>query len=1602
MADKKITLDVELKSQLQNIRGIFNETKQQGAYNGPGGKEARTRIAGYIGSLEKLLKNVEVDAKTFEEINQIFKNIFKDLERFSAKASKVSAEVLKLNDDLSKRSEQLSKNRAKLNKAKESRADLFAEINKAGQSNTFWKKTKNGNISKQQLTDPETILKNYKAGTLGIRNQIGEEIGLSSPIFGTLKQINDSYEDLNIKIKNLDNSISVLEDSIQQTSNKIKAQVQSDKKAGKSDSPDSLVETIGIKTKTNEILDRGFTTFSNQKQIETISQDAIQTSAKLTKQTSALNRAFKQFTLYAIIIRSVKTALREAVQTIKELDKYLTEQAMVTGMTREQTYGLVKEYQNLASQVGATTKEIASVATEYLKQGKTIKDSLTLTKAAVSAAKVARVSVGDSVNYLTTALNGFRLSAEDAMKVSDKFAAVAAASATDYDELAIALSKVASQANLAGMSIDYTTALLTKGLETTREAPETMGTALKTIIARMRELSDYGETLEGDTDINNVESQLAYVGIALKDANGELRSTEDVLDELGKKWDTLNKNQQAALAKALAGTRQQSRLIAMMDDYERVLELQQISERSAGATSAQAATYLEGIEAKMNKIQVAWEKIVMTVSDSEIIIGIFDLIGSALDEIDTFLNEQVIGIPILVTAITTAVVGLLAKRQVENQIAKEQLKLAREQQIIDLQRRNEEIVQTELQKQGLTLDAAATKAAIAQYNALKAQGKQIIANNKAKKEKHTSNNSKAVTGAGETEIKEAIEAQGEYQKALTNTDVAIGKITSSNAEYKANLDTINALQAQNNNLMQFSYIILAAQNIAGQAHNALLSIRNMIISRSIAQKNRDIIATTGQSAAEAGLATTTWGVVAANLAALLSNPFTWAIAGVAIAAITAMTIAIHKYADSTENVAKKNSELANEIYKSTKNAEKIDEITSKYDALDQKLIKTNKDLKEMNSLLESGAELLDTEDDNWHGTGKTEKDWYEGLDNTSKRVYLTTKAEQENKQAEDAMKKIVSNIARHRELLENSSDNEFYAETRAQLVSANNTLVYSKLDNLNLSLEETQALQDLTAAMFENMDAQDLLTYVNSKRTETMIEDLAKLKRIQVGEDNYASVADILISDDYDLVDKAKAYTEALGTLDSTSQEIFKKTFSGYEYLAELNKTNHNVLEFIDTIGLSIDELNELYASWEKLNKRGIEISKEEFESKFKNYLSVLAETQGDAVVAAQVVYGQYIKTAEDMNAFISMYGDLVEVGILNMGQNIDKLKNSINNFYEKSTKWKTMSESEKAEFINDNAALFAEFENDNGENTLLQAFETGDYDQIRTALANNEALQKQVEQRRKEVEQELMIEEAKTGSERNEAYIAQLKAYKAYLDNTEELFQASLEIRLEQEQKQIDEYRSYLEDQQKALEDSLNKRKEAYEKYFDNIKENEEEEEYEEQADLLVRNLSKLGSSTNASAIQQTKELEQQLEDLEEERLKELRERAQEAVLEQMDDTLEEINDKFDKLLESNQALLAAMQGELENPTEFITELLSNKIESGATALETQDFFQSLQGTYGSVLGNNVDWDQFKIHEENNQLFLTVNGQTVSLDTNNEQNLYKVIMKALREIGMR
>ena len=285
--------------------------------------------------------------------------------------------------------------------------------------------------------------------------------------------------------------------------------------------------------------------------------------------------------------------------------------------------------------------------------------------------------------------------------------------------------------------------------------------------------------------------------------------------------------------------------------------------------------------------------------------------------------------------------------------------------------------------------------------------------------------------------------------------------------------------------------------------------------------------------------------------------------------------------------------------------------------------------------------------------------------------------------------------------------------------------------------------------------------------------------------------------------------------------------------------------------------------------------------------------------------------------------------------------------------------------------------------------------------MQQNETLAAKIQTRIQDLQTQLDIEESRAEADKDYATIQYLKEQLEYLNDVEKIYSADLDLRLEQEEAYLEQYKSYLEEQRDALQDSLDERKEAYENYFETVNQEAEDEDFEEQESTLIANITKLASSSSADALNQSKELEQSLEDLEKDRLDTLRERAQDQILDNIDDQLDLINDKFDDLLNSNQALLAAMTGQLDDPTAFVTNLISSKATSeGLTALGIEDYIQTLSTTYGSLIGTDL-FDQISVEQNsNNNLVLNVAGTQIELSNNDQQSVYDAIMKALRAVG--
>ena len=201
------------------------------------------------------------------------------------------------------------------------------------------------------------------------------------------------------------------------------------------------------------------------------------------------------------------------------------------------------------------------------------------------------------------------------------------------------MTKVASLAHSANMEFETTAAFLAQIIETTRESAETAGTALKTVVARFSEVKKLvdtnqlkGQDEEGQVvDVNKVSAALRTAGIDLnKYFLGEV-GLDDIFMELASKWDSLTSVQQRYIATQAAGSRQQSRFIALMQDYARTQELVGKAYNAEGASARQFEKTQESLESKLNRLKNAWNEFLMGLTNNIMVKTFVDALTDLLN-----------------------------------------------------------------------------------------------------------------------------------------------------------------------------------------------------------------------------------------------------------------------------------------------------------------------------------------------------------------------------------------------------------------------------------------------------------------------------------------------------------------------------------------------------------------------------------------------------------------------------------------------------------------------------------------------------------------------------------------------------------------------------------------------------------------------------------------------------------------------------------------------------------------------------------------------------------------------------------------------------------
>ena len=335
------------------------------------------------------------------------------------------------------------------------------------------------------------------------------------------------------------------------------------------------------------------------------------------------------------IFNNMTRSVQDAFYYVKNLDSSLNDIRIVTGASADQMAAFAEKANTAAKALGQSTRAYTDASLIYYQQGLSEQDVAARAETTLKAANVTGQNTEQVSELLTSVWNGYKVSAAEAELYIDKIAAVAATTASDLEELSVGMSKVASAASLMGVDIDQLNAQLATIVSVTRQAPESVGTALKTIYARM---GDIEAGLDGETTLGNYTEQMKEMGFNVLDAQGKLRDMGSVIEEIGAKWGDMTREQQLSLAQTVAGTRQYNNLLALFDNWDMYTGALNTSATAMGTLQEQQDIYMESTKAQIQELKTELESTYSSLLDTDTLNAGINALTGLVEQFNAFID----------------------------------------------------------------------------------------------------------------------------------------------------------------------------------------------------------------------------------------------------------------------------------------------------------------------------------------------------------------------------------------------------------------------------------------------------------------------------------------------------------------------------------------------------------------------------------------------------------------------------------------------------------------------------------------------------------------------------------------------------------------------------------------------------------------------------------------------------------------------------------------------------------------------------------------------------------------------------------------------------
>jgi len=247
------------------------------------------------------------------------------------------------------------------------------------------------------------------------------------------------------------------------------------------------------------------------------------------------------------------------------------------------------QIRQLALFYGESSTEVVNSAANFKQANFTIAESFNLVEASLVATKISELDANEASKLLISTIKGFGYEASEVTNILDTWNETSNLFAVNTQELAVGLAEISGISRTAGLDINELTSYLVPIIEVFGSGSEA-ARALRTGLLRL-------------TDDNpTIVAALEAVGVAQFDANGQLRQSGDILEELVSKWQNVEEAERGKIAADLFGKEQALRLLQVLERENTVLDVQSALFDKAGSAQREFENRMKATEVAIQRL----------------------------------------------------------------------------------------------------------------------------------------------------------------------------------------------------------------------------------------------------------------------------------------------------------------------------------------------------------------------------------------------------------------------------------------------------------------------------------------------------------------------------------------------------------------------------------------------------------------------------------------------------------------------------------------------------------------------------------------------------------------------------------------------------------------------------------------------------------------------------------------------------------------------------------------------------------------------------------------------------------------------------------------